>query len=166
MEDWIQWGITTAVGIIGIFIGREWQKRDKTAAKDKETLTKIQNILPSAGSIEYIRSFDFGNIFDVDRLNDLNQFIRASEQPEFTFIDKELERLRQALITIVKKFYYELGNESFPIKKYTSERLNEIRRPEEVGDNEFDKQQKYFNDLSLHVCENYDKLVILAKRKL
>ncbi len=166
MEAWIQWGITTIVGILGIFIGREWEKRDKRAKKDKETLDQILKILPSTGSIKYIRSFDFGNIFSVDKLNDLNQFIHASEYPELTFIDNELDALRKKLISSISKFYSELGYESFPIKKHTDENLNEIRRPEEVGDSSFNQQRKYFNDLSFKVCADYDELVIKAKKKI
>lgn len=39
--DWLQWAITTIVGILGIIAGRAWERYDRIAQKDKEIYTKI-----------------------------------------------------------------------------------------------------------------------------
>ncbi len=46
MSDWIQWCITTIIALVGIFVGRYWERHDHSLAKDRETLTRLKKDLP------------------------------------------------------------------------------------------------------------------------
>lgn len=166
METWLQWIITPLVGIVGILIGREWEKKDRKNAKDMKTLELILKIIPSDGSIEYIRQKDFGSYFDVNKLSDIADFLDKSSYPELSFINKDLEKIRHDLIKYSDQFYSELGLKSWRVEKRGMEHISRIQCPEEVGIERFNEVREYFNNLSLQVCNSYDKLIKAANRKI
>ena len=166
MDDYLQWGITIIVGILGVLAGRKWQVLDNRNKEDKETLKSFLEILPPNGSISYIRETNFGNYFDVDELSDIFNLINRKSDPELTFIDTGLERKRLELIDRIIEFNNELGMKSFPAKQIGVGRLNCIQRPEEIGEEKFKIQMDYFNNLSNDICKSYDGMVIEAKHKL
>ncbi len=158
-------GIPIIVGILGIFIGREWQKHDWKRTEDKNTITKIINLLPSTGSIYYIWQEDFGNAFAVDSLKDLFKVCDNISNPELIFMNRDLEKIRKALFNSVKIFTTDLGQMSRP-SGGSDIRFNRIYTPEEPDDEGweiYEKNRQYFNDLSHEICSQYDDLIRLGK---
>lgn len=162
--DFLQWAITTIVGILGIIIGRAWQKHDRNNQKDKEVLDELVAILGE--TVLYCRHEDFGSIFDWDRLEGIHKFNNACERPNFIFLDNKLEKLRKQLIESLNNFHHELARHSFREPIVGS---REARIPKE---HEFKNPQEYLalsrklNNLADKVCQDYDKLVKLARQKL
>ena len=165
MNDWIQWGISLIVGILGFFIGREWEKRDRKAANDREVLKKLQELLPSETAIFLIRETDFGGAFSQVIFDDFNRFINYSDEPGFFFLDKELEELRLDLFTKVKRFNNRLSSESFPL--LTGVEFSRIKAPHEYPDpKKYHELKIELNNLASEVRNSYTLLVKSAKRKL
>ena len=73
-------------------------------------------ILPSDGAIYIIRMTDFGGSFRSDIFDELDRFIDYCEmKPEFFFLDKDLEELRNKLHDEIGAFADKLSHKSFPL---------------------------------------------------
>lgn len=165
MNDWIQWGISLIVGILGVFIGREWEKRDRKATYDRETLKKLQELLPSETAIFLIRETDFGGAFSQEIFHDFNHFIDYCDEPGFLFLHRELEELRLDLLRKVEHFNDRLSIESFPLS--TNVEFSRIKAPHEYSDpKKFHELKAELNNLASEVRKSYALLVKNAKRKL
>ncbi len=92
----IKWSITTLVGIVTFYIARFWAKQDRNIARDSGTLDRLITLLPSAGSILFLRQYEFGNVFRIERLDDLVKFQDECLKTEFAFIDASLEKKRNS----------------------------------------------------------------------
>ena len=169
MDDILQWAITTVVAILGIIVGRVWQKYDRTVEKDKITFAKTLEMLPSqSGAIFFLRTHDFGSAFEpVEDLKELRAFHDYCSRPEFFYLDKELERFRIELLESFEK----LDNRIFT--ETSSWGLNpgfyRIRRPEDdpdVNSENFFAVRNELNDCAKLICEKYDQLIKTAYKKL
>jgi hypothetical protein len=167
--DVLQWAITTVVGILGIIVGRVWQKHDRTLEKDKITFTRTLEMLPSqSGAIFFLRTHDFGSAFEpIEDLKELRAFRDHCSRPEFFYLDKELEGLRKNLLDSFNEFDDRLAAEA------SSWGLNpgfyRIRRPEDYEDVSSEKFHIVRNELNNRaklICEKYDQLIKTAHRKL
>jgi hypothetical protein len=164
MNDALQWGITTIVLILGIIAGRAWERYDRKVAKDKTVLEKFQELLPSSLYLE-IREFDFAGTFPLYILEKLELFSYRSNDPEFFFIDKELERIRARFVEISNEFLNLLAAESSPVS--TGLPWQKIPQPHEYSDpHRFEELQKELNSLADNFCDSYELLIKTAKRKL
>jgi hypothetical protein len=162
MDPFIQWGITIGFSILSFIIGRHWKLLDRRIEHDKKVLIKILEVMPSNGSILFIREHDFGDSFNVDDLKDLFRFDRLSTRPEIHFLDKKIENLRLSLVSDISKFTSFLGFNSWQTRDGT----NKIKEPDEYDDlNEYKKIRDNINELSCMVCDNYDSLIISASKK-
>jgi len=166
MADWLQWGITTIIGIIALLGGRFWGKHDRKTDHDKKILDELLKIMPGDRTIQFIREKDFRGSFFLDQLDDLDDLFIQKNRKEFMFIDKELEKKRQKLVEISDEFNVFLAKSSFP-KDFQGRRMNQI--PQE---NEFKNPEKYHatihkvHQLADEVCKIYDDLVISATKKV
>lgn len=162
MDPVIQWGITTIVSILSLFAGRYWGLHDRRIEHDKKVLKAILEVIPSIGSILFIRRHDFGESFNVDDLKDLFRLGELSIRPEFRFLDNKIENLRLSLVRDISKFTSFLGLNSWRTRDGT----NKIKEPDEYEDlNEYRKIRDYINELAGMVCDNYDSLIISASKK-
>ncbi|MBE7536277.1 MAG: hypothetical protein HS124_11170 [Anaerolineales bacterium] len=163
--DVLQWAITTAVGILGILVGRAWQRRDKNNQKDKEILDEITKLLDK-DTISYCRQQNFTGAFDWDRLVGLNKFIEACEHSSFYFLDKRLEKLRKQLLETATGFYRELSLNSFREDQVDS-RWARIPKDREFGnEKEYYSLERKLNNLANELVKNFDDLVKLGRQKL
>ncbi len=166
--DILQWAVTTIVGILGILVGREWAKRDRNIGRDKETFNNLLKIMPSNGSILFLRHKDYGGVFRLDRLDDLMHFTDASERPEFSFIDKNLEKLRRKLLSEVQKFRKAISEKTVNPPGFNPG-IMRVKRPED--DPSFTQQQietslKELDSLASDLAKTYDELIKTAREKL
>jgi len=166
--DILQWAVTIVVGILGTLVGREWQKHARTVEKDKITFAKTLELLPSNGSIYFLRTHSFGSAFEpIDDLMDFRMFREYCAQPEFFYLDKELESLRIELLENFEK----LENRIFA--ETSSAGLNQgfyrLRLPEDYPEIDYEKFYSVENELNTQaslICKNYDQLIKTAHRKL
>ena len=136
--------------------------------RDLEVFQKLTDILPSGGSISLLRGHDFGGPFDLDQLEDLTEFINTCRNPEFEFIDEELESLKQDLLHYVGAFRQIIGRETFPISTPNPDRhLNRI--PIEMiqqNPERYHAIENELNDLADKIVKTYDNLIRRGRRKL
>lgn len=151
MNDWslVQWGITTIVGILCIFIGRYWKQREYSANKDKKILEKFDELLPYS-VIEFIHHHDFGDSFENNIFIYFDKTIYENSRPDFFFLDKKLEKLRKEFIEKLNVFRHLLALNSGPtniaefsripvIYDYASEKEEEIiKKVESLADELFE----------------------------
>lgn len=166
MSDWLQWGITAIIGLLGVFIGRVWASQDRKRGNDREVFEKIKKILPSNGSIEYIRDHDFGGIYRVSKLDQLDDYISEMVKPDYFFVDRKMESCRLELLENVKAFYIRLGLEAFPLREGNID-MNCIPKEHEFDDRtRYHKIREELNSLASKVCKSYDKFVKFSKERL
>ena len=148
----------------------KWSKKETPEQKiqkelDLKLYRKIREILPSDGSISFIRTNNFaGFSFDWKRMEQLDEFIHESNKPEFKFIDKELEKLRTDLTKNIDEFLSILSVNSFYLKN--SDRASvpedwEIDQPDRFWDvvNQLSERQR-------NSWDNYSELIIKGREKL
>lgn len=132
---------------------------------DKELFSRIQNILPKDGSIYFLRHNNFaGFSFLLDKLDDLYNFEHECVDPNFEFLDPELEAIRGKLQKNIDAFTNEIGTSTFPTQmpgRNTVPQEWEREQPER-----FDNVVNKLHNLSANICDNYDKLVKTARRRL
>jgi hypothetical protein len=173
IPSFVYWGLA----VIGFYwasfqVYRESRSNDvigverKTREQDKEFLKRLAEVMPSSGTISYLREYDFGGTFDFAWLGDLYKFIGLCKQPEFEFIDEELEKLKLELLDQAKNFADLVGKETFSSPS-SGRLLSSI--PKEMG---HQNPEHYFalrealNSQAQKVTVSYDKLIRHARRKL
>ncbi len=134
-------------------------------AEDRKTLRDFMQILPSNGSIEFLRNRDFaGWSFDWEFLRDLENFVYTRNGPDHEFIDPELERLRTALLRAGKALLSLLALETFPVGSKDRQSV-----PEEWEIEQAERFRRVVHQIHTgadRVCEAYDNLVRKARQKL
>lgn len=103
MFDWIKWGLPIIVGIFGFFIGRYWKILDSSRDKDKDTLARLDKYLPFE-TVNYIREHDFASLFSMEFYYVLKGFSVESSNPDFIFLNKDLEKNRKKLLKLTQEF--------------------------------------------------------------
>lgn len=165
MNPIIQWLITTGISILALFIGRIWGLHDRKIEHDKKVLQAILKVIPSNGSILFIREYDFGGGFDLDELKDINEFVSLSKRPEFQFLDSKIESLRQSLVNAINDFTSFIVENCFPYQIQTRALIS-IKQPREYNNmDEYKKTHDCINKLADNICRNYDNLLIFARKK-
>jgi hypothetical protein len=132
---------------------------------DRKLFLEIREIIPSTGSISFVRSQDYGLPFPREKHEDIRSFLSHSTKPEFEFIDIDLEGLRVNLVDSVREFLMAIGQYTFDYDRrdgWSSVPRDWAYRQRE----QFHQARKKLNALSYKVCESYDELIRLGRRKL
>jgi hypothetical protein len=134
------------------------------AEVDKKILRDILEMVPSNGSIHFLRDFNFaGFSFDRERLESLDVFLRKRDGPEHEFLDPDLEMARG-------KFRKELDTalEILALSTFVTERGFQSVPQDWEWEN-----PKLFKDTvnEIHAAAKaagsaYDELIRLARKKL
>jgi HNH endonuclease len=132
---------------------------------DRVTFADIQKSLPSEGNIRFIRDFSFGYSFRDKNISELEHFFYERKGPEYEFLDEELEAQRKELLSKLGQFIKLSGTYLFRPKHD----LDSLEVPDEW---ELSNRTLYFKALkdlgsaADLICEVYDALIRLARRKL
>lgn len=87
-------------------------------AFDKDLFRQFLAVLPSSGSIEFIRGNNFaGFSFDRRQLGQLEDFAYGWDNVEHEFLDPELEAKRKELLAETGHFLREIAINTFPMPK-------------------------------------------------
>lgn len=166
MSDWIQWGITTIIGILALLGGRYWGKHDRKIRHDKEVLDRILKAMPGNGSIKFIKEKDFRGSYSPETLDDLDKLFNLNNLPEIIFLDKKLENLRKKLVDDSNEFDSFLASNSFPLNTPNA-RINKIKAEYEYDDStEYHIIVNKIHDLADKVCQSYYEFVTTAIKRL
>ncbi len=139
----------------------------ESMALDRQVYARLKEILPSDGSIHFIRFNNFaGFSFPLTQLGDLDRFVYACEFPEFEFIDPDHEGLRADLHEHIRAFLQMIGVNTWPLKE-PGERRNTVPPEWEYEQpDRFDKVVDELHQLTSRICDTYDAIVRLARRRL
>jgi hypothetical protein len=154
-NDWYK-KVTANIGIVS---------KGETIESDKKVYTRLIEILPWNGTILFVRENNFaGFSFERKRTDDFGKFIDQCSNPEFEFMDPDLEGLRLSLGQYIDSFMSKIARETFPTH---TPGWNSV--PEEWESEQPDRFEEVVTSLHQNaqkICEIYDVLVKTAKRKL
>jgi hypothetical protein len=146
---------------------RQSSQADLQRSRDSEAFEELKKVLPHTGSIRWLRDYDFGSSFNTNWFEDLHRFNDKSNDPNFEFIDPELEALRITLQAKCEEFIRTIGSETEHVKD-TGNGGHIIRIPYEMSYKDrqrFQKIRTRFNGLADDIVKTYDDLVKRARRK-
>lgn len=126
---------------------------------DREFLDTLMDVLPSSGTMTWMRDYDFGGTFDVDWLEDLHKFVQECRKPEFEFINPELEELKGKLQVQSETFLNLIGLETYPINM-PNRLLNQL--PPESP--KYEEIRKKLNSHAQAISDVYNELIKKARR--
>lgn len=135
---------------------------------DEEIFKLIRKQIYESGVITFLREYDFGGAFRSDELNPLQNLMYDIENnPEFEFIDVDLEQAYVELSNSINRFLGYSALNTFPHEvmcgyKYVP--LDWLERGEETAKHYYEVVDK-MNELSTNIVDNYDILAKLARRK-
>ena len=136
-----------------------------SSRKDAESLDSLKRLLPSGGSIRFLRTNNFaGFSFDPQAPMDLERFLSECENtPDFFFQDNELEAIRLALRSAAQALLKNLATETFLNDKGRAwvPPEWEIEQPER-----FREVVNYLHQKAETVVNCYDELIRLARVNL
>ncbi|NHC37048.1 HNH endonuclease [Scytonema millei] len=136
---------------------------------DRNSFLKLKEILPvTGGSIAFIRNHIYNCPWLKEAHDDLNNYMLYCQNPDFEFIDIDLEIYRCKLTECIEKFIDALLAVSFTTDRWTGEQL-EIAVYPEIKYSKPDIYHKAVNDIhqtANKVCSAYDNLIRLGRRKL
>ena len=158
MSDWLQWAITTIVGILGIFIGRTWENRDRKLKKDSETFKILQDEFPE----------DRPSFFFLDK--DIEK-ARSS-------LKENMENFQDYVATEV--FAHNENSRLLSIalpEERSSRKIAFLQRSEDIDSNtveeleqkaneDYIKTRETLNYLATKLYNSYKELVVIAHKKL
>ncbi len=136
---------------------------------DRKLYEEIREILPSdRGSIVFLRFHEYASSFHEDAHADIEKFAQNCSRPEFEFLDADLEGLRGKLARSIDQFLRAVSLLVYPVegRDYRYAVPQEWRYLSEESKREWQESVDKLNDLSAKVCQAYDELVRLCRRKL
>jgi len=132
---------------------------------DKVVYKKLIKNLPWEGSISFIKTFNFnGYSFELKNLDDLYNFLNFCENPNYEFIDPDLEIQKITLKKAIIDFCSIIENNTFSTN---SPYYNAV--PDEWVDTQperFEKTVKNLHSSSYKIVNLYSDFVRTAVRKL
>ncbi|MBE9249438.1 HNH endonuclease [Dolichospermum sp. LEGE 00240] len=131
---------------------------------DRKLFLKIRSILPSTGgSISFIRNHTYGTRFLREEHDDLKNYKYQCENPDFEFIDLDLEIRKCQLKNCIEEFFLILFQVIFVTENGMMAIYPEIKYSKP------DIHHKAVEDVNQavnKVCSAYDDLIRLGRRKL
>lgn len=134
------------------------------AEADKRILRDLLDVVPSNGTIEFLRTKSLGSFFQWNRLEDIERFLDSRNGPDHEFLDPELETARKKFRASCRALVSALETYTFPTHK---EGWHAV--PRDWRDEAPERFHRTVNDLDKAadaVCTTYDHLVRVARKKL
>jgi hypothetical protein len=136
---------------------------------DRKFFLKIKEVLPvTEGSITFIRNHSYDNPWLLEAHDDLKKYRSHCQNPDFEFIDSDLEIHRCRLTECIGEFLETLMRVGFMADRWTDEDRQIAVYPK-IKYCEPDIYRKAIDDIhqtANAVCSAYDGLIRLGRRKL
>lgn len=131
---------------------------------DIELFEKIKNIFNSPNLEYYLTEYDLGNDFDNNIFSPLMELLYLKDNPEFKFVDKEIENYRIKLINIIYEFISYKAINTFPTEINTQ--AIKTWKNYKFSDKERQAINGKFNYLATSIWQKYCDLVQICRYKL
>jgi hypothetical protein len=135
------------------------------AEADKKTLRDLLEIVPSNGPIRFLRSNNFGGFsFEWRRVDDIERFLYDRNGPDHEFLDSGIEAARKTFRKACRALLVALVTHTFPTHTSGYQAV-----PDEWELDQPDRFREAVDEIhtaASAVCNTYDELVRLARRKL
>jgi hypothetical protein len=133
---------------------------------DKKVYIEIKKLLFDSGSMKFIKENNFaGFSFDTRKLRPLDEFEDRCKNPEFEFLDVDLEGLRLKLLENIQLLSELIVTNTWPVKGNSQRNTVppewEYKQPER-----FKKVIGEIHNLCSEIWDTYCELVKLGRRKL
>lgn len=131
---------------------------------DRATFEDFKKVVPSNGTIRFMREYDFGGIIDWKALQDIDRFYYDRNGPDHTFLDERLESARLAFRECCKNFLSYASTNTSPLNT-----PGFVKVPDELEQKNPEKYWeivKHLNSVADDLVESYDALVTAARTKL
>lgn len=134
---------------------------------DRNTYSRIHELLPSSQMVYLLRDFDFGNTFFKEDIVPLYRFYDECQLPEFGFLDEELESYRLKLADNVIKLVRAIGRNTFPLSDKPGVDINGVPKDWHYKDRQrWDMAVNELNKLASETYGAYVELIKTARKKL
>lgn len=135
------------------------------AESDKRILRDVLEVVPSNGAIRFLRTNNFaGWSFEMKLISDIERFFHDRNGPDHEFLDPELEAARKRFRLAGKAFLVAIATYTFPTSNPGRQSVPEDWESEQPG--RFDEAVREIHTAADELCEAYDYLVKLARKKL
>lgn len=135
---------------------------------DREVYKDLKDMIYNTHAITFIRTHNFGEAFYNSELEPLYKFVqRCDHDPEFEFLDIDLESLRLIFLDALKKFLFAIGMNTFTLNNNVE--INSVPKDWLLREDTaeiFNKCVDELNSLSIDITTKYDDMIKLARRKL
>ncbi len=136
------------------------------AEADKKVLRDFMEIVPSNGSIKFLKKHDFGGIFRTSDLEEIDAFYHDRNGPDHEFLDQELESVRQKFRESCRTLLGVLASRTFPTNTPGWASVPDDWETKDPNPDRFDRAVGEIHTAADAVCTTYDHLVRLARKKL
>lgn len=140
-------------------------KTNYNQQSDSKILKRMKSMLYDSGVIKMMKDHDFGSDYDINLIYSLNDYCYKSENdPEFKFIDPELNTLKNKLDYSISKLLQLLGKYGQPLKT----NINYSAIPKGWRATKPDLYKKVTNKSNKHadeIFEIYEEIIVLAQEK-
>ena len=136
--------------------------------RDRGVLDELTQVLPPNQSIRWLRDHDFGGPIPLRMLDAIHVFNERSRDPDFEFINPELEQSRRQLLFATTGLTREIGAETYPAGHDAGGGIVNRIPPEmrHQDPSRFRQIQERINNLADDVVKAYDNLIRLGRKKL
>lgn len=132
--------------------------------EDKVLYQKIKELFQSPNLKYYLTEVDLGNDFDNRIFYPLNQLMQYNDDPDYEFVDYEVEAYRKRLFAAVNEFLNYKAVNTFPTKIGTQAIYT-------WKNDDYDYKESLhinmeFNNLATAIWDAYKAFISICKRKL
>ncbi|MFA5367202.1 MAG: HNH endonuclease signature motif containing protein [Dehalococcoidia bacterium] len=140
--------------------------RPEYTEMDRKLFDKIRTTLSSDDAIRFLRNNNYaGFSFERSKHYQLYEFMHKCVNPEFEFIDADLESLKVQLLGKINEFTNVISLNTFTVEGNTEYSWV-------IPDWEFEQPERFWeivnnlHSLAQDICDTYDNLIRLGRRKL
>lgn len=131
---------------------------------DKKLYQNINNIFQQPNLQYYLEEYDLGNDFDNKVFYPLSNLMQYDNNPNYVFVDPELEEYKLNLFSKVQEFLYYKAVNTFPTDLGTQAIYT--WKNHDYDDKDKLRINKEFNDLATAVWSAYKELIYICNKKL
>lgn len=136
----------------------------KSYEEDKLLYKKIKGLFESPNLQYYLTEFDLGNDFDNRIFYPLNQLMQYNDDPDYEFVDYEIEMYKKSLFDAVNVFLNYKAINTFPTNIGTQAIYT--WKNDRYDFEECLRINMEFNNLATEIWEAYKVFIRICKRKL